>query len=110
IAKNRRYVNMKLTKNEKYKDYIIGLDIGTTSVGWSVQNQYNKVLKYKDKKMWGVRLFEKGEVASLRRSFRSNRRRLARRKYRITLLQELIRPEMVKKDPDFFIRLKETYL
>jgi CRISPR-associated endonuclease Csn1 len=65
--------------------YTIGLDLGTTSVGWAVIN--NDANKIED---LGVRIFESAEnpkngnsLAEPRRLARSARRRLARRGYRL---------------------------
>ena len=64
----------------KTKNYSIGLDIGTNSVGWSVSDENYKLSKYKKKTMWGVRLFDEGETAEKRRVYRGTRRRLNRRR------------------------------
>ena len=58
--------------------------------------------------MWGSRLFDEGESAVGRRSFRSIRRRLERRKLRLKLLEELFADTMVQVDPTFFMRLRES--
>ena len=58
--------------------------------------------------MWGSRLFEEGRTAVERRTFRSARRRLARRKARLNLLEELFAEEIAKVDATFFLRLKES--
>lgn len=92
------------------KKYNIGLDIGTNSVGWAVTDENAHLMKYKGKNMWGVRLFEKGETAATRRTYRSTRRRLTRRKQRLNQLQEIFAPEILKVDENFFIRLKESFL
>ncbi|MBT8829167.1 hypothetical protein ACXO75_07625, partial [Lactobacillus delbrueckii subsp. bulgaricus] len=73
----------------KPKDYTIGLDIGTNSVGWVVTDDQNNILRIKGKKAIGARLFTEGKVAAKRRSFRTTRRRLSRRRWRIKLLEEL---------------------
>ncbi len=95
------------------KKYNIGLDIGTTSVGWAVvESDTQKIIrkgKGKDRKaLWGVRLFEEANTAEGRRSFRSTRRRYDRRRQRIKLLQEEFKEEMNKVDKDFFKKLKES--
>lgn len=90
--------------------YFIGLDIGTDSVGWAVTDENYCILKHKGKKMIGSRLFDSAKTAEQRRIFRSNRRRLGRKKQRIQLLQELFADEIAKKDKDFFIRLKNSNL
>lgn len=71
-----------------FKDYYVGLDIGTSSVGWAVTDESYNVLKFNSKKMWGVRLFDEAKVAEERRTFRGARRRLDRKKERINLLQD----------------------
>lgn len=90
--------------------YSIGLDIGTNSVGWAVINEGFDLRKYKHQNMWGAHLFDEAQKAATRRSFRSSRRRLARRKRRITLLQQLFDDEIQKIDPHFYLRLSESML
>lgn len=95
------------------KEYNIGLDIGTTSVGWAVvEDGTQKILRKgtgKDRKaLWGVRLFDEAQTAEGRRSFRSMRRRFDRRRQRIVLLQEEFRDEIDKIDKCFFKKLKES--
>lgn len=93
----------------KKMEYIIGLDIGTNSVGWCVTNRDNQLVKFKGKKMWGVRLFEKGDTAAATRIKRGQRRRYMRRHRRIRLLQELIASIILPIDPDLFIRLEDSF-
>lgn len=90
-------------------EYIIGLDIGTNSVGWCVTNRNNQLVKFKGKKMWGVRLFEKGDTAATTRIKRGQRRRYMRRHRRIRLLQELVASTILPIDPNFFIRLEDSF-
>ena len=71
------------------KNYTIGLDIGTASVGWAVLTEDYELIKRKmkisgntqkkavKKNFWGVRLFEQGETAEGRRLKRTTRRRIA---------------------------------
>lgn len=92
------------------KEYYLGLDIGTNSVGWAVTDENYELYKFHGKRMWGIRLFEQANTAADRRMKRANRRRLSRRKQRIDLLQELFAEEMYKIDPTFFIRLNESRL
>lgn len=96
--------------NDKKKEYYIGLDIGTTSVGWAVTDTQYNLCKFKKKSMWGVRLFEEAETAENRRLKRSARRRLERKKQRIDLLQEIFAEEIAKVDETFFLRLNESRL
>ncbi|SEK56589.1 CRISPR-associated endonuclease Csn1 [Ruminococcus albus] len=93
----------------------LGLDIGTNSVGWAVTDANYTLKKFKSNLMWGVNLFEKSQksqqsLSSIRRSFRTARRRLDRRKQRVCLLQELFAADILKTDPIFFMRLKESAL
>lgn len=95
------------------KDYNIGLDIGTTSVGWAVvEDGTQKILRKgtgKNRKaLWGVRLFDEAQTAEGRRGFRSTRRRYDRRRQRIKLLQEEFKNEINKVDENFFKKLKES--
>lgn len=110
------------------KEYSIGLDIGTSSVGWSVidSNTYKVIKKntlinhynlntseetkeIKEKALWGVRLFEEAETAVNRRMARSTRRRYDRRRKRIKLLQEIFKNEINKVDNEFFEKLKTSF-
>lgn len=90
------------------KEYFLGLDIGTSSLGWAVTDKNYNILRAKGKNLIGTRLFEEGKTASERRNFRSNRRRNDRKKERIKLLQEIFSEEINKVDPSFFQRLKES--
>ena len=70
--------------------YSLGLDIGTTSIGWSVVNlEKNRIEDL------GVRIFETPEnpkngesLAKPRRDARSTRRRLRRRRQRLDYLKQ----------------------
>ncbi|EAD6261020.1 type II CRISPR RNA-guided endonuclease Cas9, partial [Listeria monocytogenes] len=103
------------------KPYTIGLDIGTNSVGWAVLTDQYDLVKRKmkisgdsekkqiKKNFWGVRLFEKGETAAKRRMSRTARRRIERRRNRISYLQEIFAIQMNEVDDNFFNRLKESF-
>ncbi|NRO22238.1 type II CRISPR RNA-guided endonuclease Cas9 [Lactobacillus helveticus] len=92
------------------KDYIAGLDIGTNSCGWVATDLQNNILKMHGKTAIGSHLFEEGTSAADRRGFRTTRRRIKRRKWRLHLLEEIFDPYMAKVDPYFFARLKESGL
>lgn len=104
------------------KEYTIGLDIGTNSVGWAVIHPDLDLVKKKmkvlgntkrksiKKNFWGVRLFNAGETAEQTRIKRTTRRRLRRRKYRLHELMKIFDHEMNKVDENFFRRLSESYL
>lgn len=91
-------------------EYYVGLDVGTNSVGWAVCDENYDLCKFRKKDMWGIRLFESALTAEQRRVKRANRRRQARRRERIDLLQEIFSEEMRKIDPEFFLRLNESRL
>ena len=90
------------------KTWYLGLDIGTAGVGWAATDTQYKIIRKNKKRLWGVRLFEEATTAEERRGYRSSRRRLARRKWRLNLLEELFTQEIVKIDANFFLRLKES--
>ncbi|MCM1300025.1 MAG: type II CRISPR RNA-guided endonuclease Cas9, partial [[Eubacterium] siraeum] len=92
------------------KDYYLGFDLGTNSAGWAVTDLEYNLKKFKGNLMWGVMLFDEAKHADERRALRTARRRLNRRNQRVQLLQELLAPEIVKKDPHFFERLRESKL
>ena len=84
--------------------YYLGLDIGTDSIGWAVTDEeYNLLKKRGD--LWGTYLFDKANTAEERRKSRTARRRVARTRQRLNLLQELFSEEVAKVDFAFFQRL-----
>ena len=99
-----------MAKEKLAKDYYIGLDMGTSSVGWAVTDEQYEIIKRNGKALWGIRLFDEAQTAEGRRMLRIARRRVERRKRRIALLQELFAQEIYKVDPGFFMRLKESRL
>ncbi|MGX7173251.1 type II CRISPR RNA-guided endonuclease Cas9 [Enterococcus ratti] len=104
------------------KEYTIGLDIGTNSVGWAIVTDDYRLMSKKmsvhgmterkkiKKNFWGARLFDEGQTAQVRRNKRTSRRRLTRRRFRITELQKIFAEELLKKDANFFARLDESFL
>lgn len=104
------------------KPYLIGLDIGTNSVGWAVITDSYKVpskkmkvlgntsKKYVKKNLLGALLFESGITAEGRRLKRTARRRYTRRRNRILYLQEIFSTEMATLDDAFFQRLDDSFL
>lgn len=95
---------------KEIKNYFIGLDMGTTSVGWAVTDENYEIIKKNGKALWGIRLFDEAQTAEDRRMHRIARRRIERRSRRIDLLQELFAQEICKKDPGFYERLNESGL
>ena len=92
------------------KNYYIGLDVGTDSVGYAVTDEEYKLLKHKGEPIWGVHLFDGANLCDERRAFRTSRRRLGRCQQRVRLIQEIFANEISKVDPNFFIRIKESAL
>ncbi len=93
---------------EKFKNYYIGLDVGTNSVGWAVTDFNYNILRHRGKDMWGVHLFDEASSAQERRMHRTARRRLERRGERLQLLRELLKNEINAIDPLFFQHLDES--
>lgn len=100
----------KNENNLKQGDYYLGLDIGTSSIGWAVTDKNYNIPKFKGNAMWGVRLFEEAHGAAERRTQRTARRRLARRKQRLLWLEMLFAQEISRTDKNFFMRMKESSL
>lgn len=92
----------------------IGIDLGTENIGYAATDENYKILKVGKKSALGVYVYSdanlKANTAVDRRVFRTSRRRLGRRAFRIVLLQELFNKAMVEKDPTFFLKLKENDL
>ena len=80
------------------KEYYVGFDIGTDSIVMALTDTTYRVLKYKGKAMWFVRLFDESMTAAERRAFRSGTRRTARKRERISLLQMLFNSAIAEKD------------
>lgn len=60
--------------------YYLGIDAGSSSVGWAVTDTMYHVLKTKGKAMWGVRLFPDALTAAERRTHRGCKASLAAQK------------------------------
>lgn len=90
------------------RNYSIGLDIGTNSVGWAVTDENYNLLRKKGRHMWGSRLFDQAETAQSRRLSRSIRRRYNKRRERIRLLRLIMNDMIMGDDPTFFIRMEHA--
>ena len=88
--------------------YHLGLDIGTNSIGWTAIDDHFSLLRVKGKNAIGVRTFKEGETAADRRGFRTARRRLSRRRWRLQFLDEFFAPYLAEVDPNFLARLKQS--
>ena len=92
------------------REYSIALDIGTNSVGYAAVDERGRLLRYHKRPMYGSVIFDQAETAVVRRTSRSTRRRLARKRNRTRELQDLVLPDMEKVDPEFFHRMDESFL
>lgn len=103
------------------REYTVGLDIGTNSVGWAViDDDFNLLqgkkkisgdtkVKRKKTNLLGSFLFSEGRTAADRRAKRGIRRRIARRHERLQYLRGIFESEISKIDDSFFIRLDESF-
>ena len=90
------------------KDYYLGLDMGTSSLGWAVTTPEYQLVRAKGKELWGVRLFEEAETSAGRRNYRVARRRRQREVARLGYLKSVFAEEISKIDEGFFLRLEES--
>lgn len=88
------------------KDYSIGLDIGTSSIGYSIVDDEGKLIRVKGNPGIGVRLYKPAEKAEDRRGFRTSRRRISRARWRRKFLREFFDEHMAAIDSGFFEKLK----
>ena len=97
---------------EEEKNYFLGIDMGTDSIGYAVTDTSSnyRLLKHNGEPMWGVTLFDKANLNDERRAFRTNRRRTDRRQQRVRLVQEIFAHEIGNVDPGFFRRIAESAL
>lgn len=92
------------------QEYAIGLDLGNGSVGFVAMTPQYRLMRAKGKEIIGARLFEPAETAENRRMFRTTRRRLSRRKWRLRLLNAQFASELAKIDPNFLARRKYSWV
>ena len=79
------------------KKYYLGLDMGTSSVGWAVTDENYNLLRVKGKDLWGIREFEGAKTCAERRIHRTNRRRHQRELVRIGLLKDYFHDEIIDR-------------
>ncbi|MDO5564495.1 MAG: type II CRISPR RNA-guided endonuclease Cas9 [Eubacteriales bacterium] len=89
-------------------NYYLGLDMGTSSVGWAVTDMDYKLVRRKGKDLWGVREFDEAKTSKERRQKRSARRRRQREQVRVALLKSYFHDAITSVDPYFFIRLDNS--
>ncbi len=90
---------------QKLNNFYVGFDIGTDSVGYAVTDENYNLIKHCGEPAWGSHIFDAAKSSAERRSFRTARRRTARKKQRIQLVRELFAHEIYKIDNDFYKRL-----
>ena len=90
------------------REYYIGLDMGTNSIGWAVTDTSYHLLRLKGKDAWGIREFEEAETSAERRSHRVSRRALQREKERLGQLRFYFDESVRAVDPNFFTRLENS--
>ena len=91
------------------KEYYLGLDMGTDSVGWAVTDPSYNLVRAKGKDLWGVREFDEAKTSAERRSYRTSRRRKQRQQVRIGLLKDYFKDEIDKVDPNFYESLENSF-
>lgn len=90
------------------KNYYLGLDMGTNSVGWAVTDPQYRILRAKGKDLWGIREFDAAKTAVERRTNRISRRRRQREQVRIGLLNSYFEDAIKEVDPYFLVRLQNS--
>ncbi len=90
------------------KEYYLGLDMGTSSVGWAITDLEYKLLRKKGKDLWGIREFDEAKTAADRRAHRVSRRRRQREQVRMNLLRSYFAESIEAVDPVFFHRLDNS--
>lgn len=89
-------------------EYFIGLDMGTSAIGWAVTDENYRLRRAKGKDLWGVREFEAANTGAERRDARTNRRRRQREQVRIGLLKAYFENEITRVDKNFYLRLENS--
>lgn len=90
------------------KEYYLGLDMGTNSVGWAVTDKEYNLLRAKGKDLWGIREFDEAKTAAERRTHRTSRRRRQREIARRGMVRMYFDEAISSIDPYFFQRLDNS--
>ncbi len=88
--------------------YYLGLDMGTSSVGWAVTDEQYNLLRKKGKDLWGIREFEEAKTSEERRQHRISRRRRQREVVRRNLIKTYFADAIEQVDKDFLQRLENS--
>lgn len=102
------FFNKNLTEISE-TPYYLGLDIGTSSVGFAATNRNYELIHKSNKDIWGAHLFNEAQTAKERRLFRANARRMKRRKFRMEFIRSVFKTVIDPVDPKFFDRLDESF-
>lgn len=90
--------------------YFLGIDAGTENAGFALTDEDYKLIKVRGKNAIGVTTYKAAQTAVSRRGFRTTRRRLKRRQFRVDLLQEIFNDIIMAKDVNFLRKLDENDL
>lgn len=90
------------------RGYFLGLDMGTSSVGWAVTDENYHLLRAKGKDLWGIREFDEAQTAVDRRTHRITRRRRQRETVRIGMIKEYFHDAIMQVDSCFYQRLENS--
>ena len=88
--------------------YFLGLDMGTSTVGWAVTDPEYHILRKKGKDLWGIREFEEAKTAADRRSHRIARKNIQKDKVRRGILRDYFADAINAIDPNFYQRLDNS--
>ena len=91
------------------KDYSLALSIASDRIGYAAIDNNFKVIHRNHKRVVGVSKFTPGETAEETRLKRTSRRNTARRRRRISYLNDFFAPYLAKVDPNFLHRLKYSF-
>ena len=90
--------------------YNVGLNITLNGIGWCVTDTDGRVIRRGGKHLYGTSRFDEARSSKERHFHRTERRRIARKKYRLLDLRRIMAEEINQADPDFFSRLRQTSL
>ena len=91
------------------KDYSLALSMAPDRIGYAAIDNNFKVIHRNHKRVVGVSKFTPGETAEETRLKRTSRRNTARRRRRISYLNDFFAPHLAEADPDFLHRLKHSF-
>lgn len=90
------------------RDYYLGIDMGTSSVGWAVTDSQYNLIRKKGKDLWGIREFDEAKTSVERRINRISRRARQRHKIRMAYIRNYFADAISEVDPSFYQRLDNS--